>query len=190
MEQLSIGDAERSAYGSDSHVRKLSGLLGTTELALNQYKIAPGDGLPAGLHAHMDQEEVFLILEGTLTFQMKDREIQVSSNSAVRFAPGEFQSGQNHGKRVAVVLAIGAPRGTEDIRIPVDCPECNGETLRLDLDRTEPRFNCPDCGAEHIPADCPECGGRNLDVTLDEQQQIVTVCNHCRTTFESPPLED
>ena len=64
MEKVSIGDVEANAFGSDIDRRGLSDPLGTTDLALNRYRLDPGERFSGGMHAHMDQEEVFVILEG------------------------------------------------------------------------------------------------------------------------------
>jgi len=75
--------------------------------------------------------------------------------------PGERFSGSIYAhfdqEEMFVVLALGAPRDTEDIhisRIPVlddrdiACPDCECEHMRIS--RTEADFECPDCGATLI----------------------------------------
>jgi hypothetical protein len=138
----------------------------------------------------MDQEEVFIVLEGTATFETMDGPVTVDQGEAIRFAPGEFQSGKNEGDNDLVLLALGAPRNTEDVRIPVDCPDCHHQSLRLEYADGALSFVCPGCEAEHIPRSCPECGHADLRVTLDDTSRTVVVCQTCDSVFDSPPLRD
>ncbi len=143
-----------TTIGTASERHGLSGPLGTTNIAITHYRLAPGKGLPGGLHTHMDQEEVFVVLEGTATFETLDGEFTVREREAIRFAPGEYQSGRNDHDRDAVLLALGAPRETTDIRIPLECPDCGHGNLRLDTNDGL-TFDCPGCGSDHVPRGLP-----------------------------------
>jgi transcription elongation factor Elf1 len=116
-------------------------------------------------------------------------EVTVDELETIRFGPGEFQSGKNESDSELIVLALDAPRDTDDIRIPVTCPDCNHETLRLDFS-DELAFICPDCSAEHIPQNCPNCGHEDLRIALGQETRIVVVCQNCETEFDQPPLHD
>ena len=189
MEKVDIRNVAAHAVAEDSARRGLSEPLETTDIALNHYRLAPGEGFPGGLHAHMDQEEVFVVLNGEATFETLDGEVTVGEREAIRFSPGEFQSGKNNADRELVVVAIGGPRDTEDIRIPVACPDCEHDTLRFQTRDDELTFVCPDCDAEHVPRNCPECGSPDLHITLDETTHTVVVCQGCGVEFETPPLQ-
>ncbi len=173
------------------HRRKLSDPLGTTDLALNYYRLAPGEALPGGLHAHGDQEEVFVVLEGEATFETytppEVAEVTVAEGEAIRFAPGEFQSGRNDAERELVILAMGAPRDSEDVRFPLQCPDCGHGEMRLRTAEGEPTLVCSDCGTERVPRDCPDCG-HELRAALGETEPIV-VCSNCGAEFENPPFD-
>jgi len=132
----------------------------------------PGEALPAGLHAHGDQEEVFLVREGRALFETLAGQVPVETGEAIRFEPGEFQSGRSAGEDALVLLAVGAPRDSEDIRLPASCPDCGTEEVRLETDGGV-RFVCPGCAAEHVPADCPECGAGGMYMTLSEDGEPV-----------------
>ncbi|XVH33626.1 cupin domain-containing protein (plasmid) [Haloferacaceae archaeon DSL9] len=188
METVSLDDVDAFTFGANSERRGLSARLETATVALNRYRIAPGDGLPGGLHAHADQEEAFVVLEGTAVFETMSGEITVEENETIRFEPGEFQSGRNGSADELVVLAAGAPRRTEDIRLPVPCAECDREALRLNFGGDELTFVCPGCGAEFVPAPCPACGHDDLRLALNEANRTVTVCQECDCEFERPPL--
>lgn len=189
MKKASISHVESNVVGEDSASRSLSEPLGATNIALNHYRLAPGEGFPGGLHAHMDQEEIFVVLEGEATFETLDGEVTVGEREAIRFAPGEFQSGKNNSNSELTVVALGAPRGTDNIQIPVMCPNCEHDTLRLQRRDDELTFVCPNCDAEHIPQNCPECSHSDLRVTLDETVHVVVVCQNCDAEFENPPLQ-
>ena len=153
MEHISIDDVESSATERGVDRRKLAGPLDTSNIAINRYVLEPGERFAESLHAHMDQEEVFIVLEGEVTFELRDSGVTVGENGAVRFAPGEFQSGKNDSEDKVVALALGAPRDSEDVRIAripgigeIACPECGRGDMRIPNEGTD--LICPDCGAE------------------------------------------
>ncbi|PSQ33057.1 cupin [Halobacteriales archaeon SW_10_68_16] len=148
MEKVTIDDVEPSAFGRDIDRRGLSDPLGATDVAVNRYRLAPGERFSGGLHAHMDQEEVFLIVEGGATFETLDDEITVGAGEAIRFAPGEYQSGYNDGDGELLAFALGAPRETEDVRIPRECPDCGNDNMRAIPGDDGFDLVCPECGAE------------------------------------------
>ena len=148
MEKVSIGDVEPNAFGSDIDRRGLSDPLETTDFALNRYRLDPGERFSGGMHAHMDQEEVFVIVEGEATFETMDGEVTVGEAEVIRFAPGEFQSGKNDSDGEVVAFAMGAPRDSEDVRLPQDCPECGHDNVRAIPGDDGFDLQCPECGAE------------------------------------------
>lgn len=205
METVPIEDVEPNSLPSGSDRRSLSTALGATDVAINFYRIAPTEGFPGGLHAHADQEEIFIVIEGEATFETlpprrggdredeaeppsapEGTEVVVREGEAIRFAPGEYQSGRNDAEDELLALAIGAPPDSEDVRIPVECPDCGHPDLRLEANESL-TFVCPDCGSDYAPQPCPDCGG-DLRVTLGADQRTVVVCRTCRADFERPPL--
>lgn len=155
MEKVAIDDVAPHEYpsGERTHDRRsLSDPLNTTDVAINRYVLDPGERFSGSVHAHMDQEEVFIVVEGEATFVTRDGEVTVEANEAIRFAPGEFQSGKNEGDEAVIAFGIGAPRGSEDVRIAyipgigdVTCPECGHDHLRIDPTDAE-GLVCPECG--------------------------------------------
>jgi uncharacterized cupin superfamily protein len=148
MKKISIEDVEPSAFGSDIDRRGLSEPLNTGDVAINRYRLDPGERFSGGLHAHMDQEELFVIVEGEATFETMDGEVTVGEDEAIRFAPGEYQSGKNDSDGEVVAFALGAPRDSEDVRIPQECPECGHDNLRAIPGDDGFDLRCPECGAE------------------------------------------
>ncbi|WP_439025425.1 cupin domain-containing protein [Haloarchaeobius sp. DT45] len=190
MRRVALADVASDDPGDESDRHHLASALGTESLALTRYRIAPGDGLPGGVHAHTDQEEVFVVLDGTVTFETPaaaDGRVAVSAGEAIRFAPGEFQSGWNRGESDCTVLALGAPRDSDDTRIPVACPDCDHPDLRLDVGGDAPTLVCPACAAEHVPEPCPACGDGELVARLDGHEAVV-VCESCASEFADPPF--
>ncbi|WP_435317273.1 cupin domain-containing protein [Haloarchaeobius sp. TZWSO28] len=191
MNHVALEGVTDDRIGDESERRRLTGPLGTTDLALSHYRLAPGDGFPGGLHAHTDQAEVFVVLAGVATFETPDApggEVTVSAGEAIRFGPGEFQTGWNRGDTDCVALALGAPRDTEDTRIPVACPDCGHGDLRLDVAGDTPTLVCPDCDAAHIPEPCPTCGDGELLARLGPDAEPIAVCETCGDEFATPPL--
>jgi uncharacterized cupin superfamily protein len=130
-------------------VRGLSEELGTTDLAINHYRLDPGEAFSGGMHTHMDQEEVFYVVAGEATFETPDGEVSVGEGEAVRFAPGDYQRGRNEGDEPVEALALGAPKGSTDVRVPQPCPECGeSDSLRAVPAEEGFAFECPECGAD------------------------------------------
>lgn len=149
MDHIDIDEAERGGpTGSDVGMRPLGDPLGTDDVAVNFYRLEPGEGFSGGMHAHLDQEEVFVVVEGEATFETTDDEVTVGPREAIRFAPGEYQTGRNEGDTEVVALALGAPKESTEIRVPTACRECGNDTLAAEPSEDGIRFVCPECGAE------------------------------------------
>ena len=185
MKLVTVDGVAPDALGDGNVRRRLSDPLGATDVALNYYRLDPGERFPGGLHTHADQEEIFVVLEGTATFETLDGDVDVSAGEAVRFAPGEFQSGRNEADTELVALALGAPKESEDVRVPLDCPDCGHDDLRPVWSDDRTVLVCPDCGSEHVPRGCPECG-RELRVERGEATRTVVVCPDCGTELATP----
>jgi len=162
MEKVAIDDVETGGMG-DADVRRLADPLGTSDVAVNHYTLDPGERFSGGLHTHMDQEEVFYVLSGTATFETPasesdaerasgdaagDDEVAVDAGELIRFAPGEYQSGKNDGDEVVRALALGAPKESEDVRVPETCRDCGHENMRFIPGDDGFTLVCPECGTE------------------------------------------
>ena len=176
METVSVEAVDPAVVEGVSR-RGLGDALGTEAVAVNHYTVPPGGRL-AGLHAHADQEEVFVVLTGEVGFETLDGRSRVAEGEAVRFPPGEFQSCRNPTDREAVVLALGAPPESDDLRVPVGCSVCDGDEHRLAFPDGEELLICSDCGAKTEP-ECPACGGDALRVVLGEDDRPVERCLEC-----------
>jgi len=153
MERVAADDIEPQAMGSDVDRRGLADPLGATDVAINRYVLEPGQAFSPGLHAHLDQEELFYVVEGTATFEYRSdtagesETVQVGPHEAVRFAPGDFQQGRNESDGQVLALALGAPRESTEGRVAQPCPECDSDALALAAGEDGPVLRCPDCGA-------------------------------------------
>jgi uncharacterized cupin superfamily protein len=154
MEHVSIDDVEPQHLTGDVDRRGLSEPLSTSDLAMNYYALEPGESFSGALHAHLDQEEVFYVLEGEATFEHMSEATgepsttTVTAGEAVRFAPGEFQTGRNETDGPVRALALGAPRESTEGRVPQPCPECgDSDAMAFRMGEDGPFLECPECSA-------------------------------------------
>lgn len=162
----------------DADRRDLTDPLDTDGLALNRFTLAPGEWC-SGLHCHEDQEEVYVVFDGSLTVETLDGESTLGADEAVRFAPGEYHAGRNDGDERVRLLALGAPRDTEAIRIPLACPDCGQIGLRPGMGDDGPVLGCPDCLGE-TSAVCGDCGSAEMRATVPQgRDRPAGVCQDC-----------
>lgn len=148
MKRVTLAD-QNSRMGPAAVTNPLTDALGLANVALNYYELEPGDSFAYGFHAHTDQEEVFYVQQGTVTFRTVDGDVKVDAGELVRFGPGEFQRGLNRGDERVVAIAVGAPQDAGATEILRECTECGTETPQ-DLELTDEQ--------DAILARCEECG--------------------------------
>ncbi|PSP98602.1 cupin domain-containing protein [Halobacteriales archaeon QS_4_70_19] len=143
-------DADNNPGGGEESARRVGEALGTEDVGLSYYELDAGQNLSGGVHTHMDQEEIFYVLDGTLTFRTLDGDVEVEGGEAVRFAPGDFQQGKNESDESARLLGIGAPKPSTDVRVPQPCAACGeSDTLRFVPGDGGMELQCPECGETH-----------------------------------------
>lgn len=155
MPRTAIVDAVPD-YGDYCEAAKvLTSALDLEHLALNYFELAPGETPSRGPHAHFDQSETFVVLDGTVTFEVGDpretepKSVVATAGEAVRFEPGEYQQAWNRGTERAVLLALGVPRDSEDVDLLRACPSCDAlTTQQFDGDGEALLTVCVDCGTE------------------------------------------
>jgi uncharacterized cupin superfamily protein len=79
--------------------------LGVSAFGLNLIRLRPGQR--GRIHRHERQEEVYVVLEGSLTLGVEGEERVVATGEAVRVAPAVRRQLTNRGRELLVLLAIG-----------------------------------------------------------------------------------
>ena len=79
--------------------------LGVSAFGINLLRLRPGQR--GRIHRHARQEEVYVVLEGTLALAVEGEELEVPRGSAVRVAPAVRRQLGNRGGELLVVLALG-----------------------------------------------------------------------------------
>jgi uncharacterized cupin superfamily protein len=149
MEKITIDElaTDNNPGGGEDSARRVGEALETADVGLSHYELDPGQNLSGGVHTHMDQEEIFYVLDGTMTFQTLDGEVEVEGGEVVRFAPGDFQQGKNESDESATLLGIGAPKPSTDVRVPQPCGACGeSDTLQFVPGDDGMMLQCPECG--------------------------------------------
>ncbi len=158
--------------------------LGTEACAINWYVIEAGEELPGGVHAHGDQEELFVVRSGTATFETFDGRVSVGADEAIRFERDEFHHGYNAGPSTLELVAIGAPKDTSEIFVPFACADCGHQWLQLETDGRI-TFECNGCGTTKTPLlRCPACETGGLSCRLDADCAPIVRCDECGETFD------
>jgi uncharacterized cupin superfamily protein len=96
-------------------LRRISAAAGLSQMAVNRFRADPGEQLPLAYHYHDEQEELFVVLEGTLSVETPERTYEVPAGSCFAVEPESPQRAYNPADaddRVTVV-AVGAPAVTD-----------------------------------------------------------------------------
>jgi quercetin dioxygenase-like cupin family protein len=80
--------------------------LGVTTFGMNQIVLEPRQR--GRVHRHRQQEEVYVVLEGTLTLLIEGEEHVLERGEVVRVAPSIRRQLVNHGPERLVLLALGS----------------------------------------------------------------------------------
>jgi quercetin dioxygenase-like cupin family protein len=99
--------APRFGYAPAMQSRFARGPLGLQNSGVSLFRLAPGFRVPFG-HRHREQEEVYVVVRGTVTIKLGDDLVDLREWDAVRVAPAT-ERGLEAGPDGAEVLAFGAP---------------------------------------------------------------------------------
>lgn len=113
--------------------------LGVSSFGMNQVVLRPGER--GRIHAHARQEEVYVVLRGTLTVEIEGVERDLGADEAIRIAPEVRRRILNRGPGTCSVLALGGatahdgrdglaysdwddadPRPPQEVPLPGDLP--------------------------------------------------------------------
>jgi quercetin dioxygenase-like cupin family protein len=119
---ISLADAPDVLGDYPGEMRMLTGTLGATQTALTWRRMPPDTGGRGSYgHSHKTQEELVLVLEGTLTFKLGDDVFEAGPGTAVRIAPDVVRSVHNDTDS-DVVLVIASVR-VDDVRADAELHE-------------------------------------------------------------------
>lgn len=79
--------------------------LRVSSFGVNQIVLQPGQR--GRIHRHQRQEEVYLVLEGSLTLIVEDDRLELGEGELIRVAPALRRQLVNRGARRLVLLALG-----------------------------------------------------------------------------------
>lgn len=87
-------------------VERLSPALGLTNLRANVFTLAEG---AMSRHLHREQEEVYLVLDGTAMIDVDDRRFQVGEREVLAVPPGAWHRVANVGSGPLTFFVVAAP---------------------------------------------------------------------------------
>jgi len=99
---ITVGTIDHA--GSD-RFQRLRAELGVETFGLNVIRLAPRQR--GRIHAHERQEEVYVVLSGTLTLATAEGEQELGPSACARVAPGVRRQLMNRGRERCVLLAMG-----------------------------------------------------------------------------------
>jgi mannose-6-phosphate isomerase-like protein (cupin superfamily) len=79
--------------------------LGVSSFGINQIVLQPGQR--GRIHRHQRQEEVYLVLEGSLTLIVEEEQLELGEGELIRVAPALRRQLVNRGPGRVVLLALG-----------------------------------------------------------------------------------
>jgi len=92
-------------FDGDERFQKLRDPLGVNTFGINLIRLKPGQR--GRIHRHREQEEVYVVLAGTLTVYVEDDPTEVGSGQVAHLAPNERRQLVNHGSEPVALLALG-----------------------------------------------------------------------------------
>ena len=95
----------RLAPDSEERFLPLRRMLGVTSFGLNQILLRPGQR--GRIHRHTAQEEVYVVLAGTLTLGIEGEERELGQGELARVAPDVRRQISNRGTEDVLLIALG-----------------------------------------------------------------------------------
>ena len=95
----------------DERFQKLRAMLGVTAFGLNLLLLRPGQR--GRIHRHLHQEEVYVVLQGTLTLIVEGEEHDLPRGRLARVAPDVRRQLVNRNPDTLAILAVGGSSGHE-----------------------------------------------------------------------------
>jgi uncharacterized cupin superfamily protein len=95
----------------DERFQRLRAELGVSAFGLNLILLRPGQR--GRIHRHLHQEEVYVVLQGTLTLYVEGDARELVHGELARVAPDVRRQLVNRHRQVLAILAVGASAGHE-----------------------------------------------------------------------------
>lgn len=103
--RIDLTDAPDVLGDYPGEMRFLTGALDAEQSALTYRRMPPGTGGRGSYgHRHRTQEELYLVMEGTLTFKIGDDVFEAPAGTAVRIPPSAVRSVHNDTDRDVVLI--------------------------------------------------------------------------------------
>ena len=90
----------------DNRFQRLRQELGVSTFGLNLLRLRPGQG--SRIHRHEHQEEVYVVLQGTLTLLIEGEPRELRQGDLARVAPDVRRQLQNRHREPLLILAAGS----------------------------------------------------------------------------------
>lgn len=104
---ISLADAPDVLGDYPGEMRMLAGPLEADQAALSYRRMPPDTGGRGSYgHRHRTQEELYLVLDGTLTFKLGDDIVEAGPGTAVRVAPETARSVHNDTDEDAILIIV------------------------------------------------------------------------------------
>jgi quercetin dioxygenase-like cupin family protein len=86
--------------------------LGLASFGMNLVELAPGESIPEHDETGRDHEEVFVVLEGTVTMVIDGKDHEAPVGTLVRLDPEPRRTAVNRGTERGTLLIVSAPRSS------------------------------------------------------------------------------
>lgn len=143
-----------SVISPASEKLELDEAVGAETFGVNLFTAHPGEQLPWGYHRHPNQEEILLVLSGEIEVDTPDELYHISENEGIFVPMNHKQCATAVGNTPARVIAIGAPKASDEAIIEERCEHCEEVTqhepqIKGGHDNKTHILSCINCGTEH-----------------------------------------
>jgi mannose-6-phosphate isomerase-like protein (cupin superfamily) len=119
--RIDLTDAPDVLGDYPGEMRFLTGPLDAEQAALTYRRMPPGTGGRGSYgHRHKTQEEIYLVVDGTLTFKVGDEVFEAGPGTAVRVAPETVRSVHNDTDADVVLVITSVKASQQDGEIETE----------------------------------------------------------------------
>lgn len=119
--RIDLTDAPDVLGDYPGEMRFLTGPLDAEQAALTYRRMPPGTGGRGSYgHRHKTQEEIYLVVDGTLTFKVGDDVFEAGPGTAVRVAPETVRSVHNDTDADVVLVITSVKASQQDGEIETE----------------------------------------------------------------------